>query len=136
MNVTTKNANILAGFRENMVNALTPKVYTGNTPPTNFKAGDVWKHDDGSISVATGNPNGGAFISTYNGKVSAIEGPAFGLNAETGEIDIINTTNINLMSGKTIVIAANDNVEITGNKAVNIGGTTINIASVKTEASD
>lgn len=136
MNVTTKNASILAGFRENMVNALTPKVYTGNTPPTNFKAGDVWKHDDGSVSVATGNPNGGAFISTYNGKVSAIEGPAFGLNAETGEIDIINTTNINLMSGKTIVIAANDNVEITGNKAVNIGGTTINIASVKTEASD
>jgi len=33
------------------------------------------------------------------------------------------------MSGKDIYIAANDTVNIVGNKEVNIGGTTINMAS-------
>lgn len=130
MSATTQNANILAGFRENVTAAFTPNIYTGNTPPTTFKPGDLWlNEEEGYYSVATGYSGRGGFTRTYHGKLAEIEGSSFGMNADTGEIDIINQTNINLMSGKTIYIAANDNVDIVGNKAVNIGGTTINIAS-------
>ena len=130
MSLTSKNAGILAGFRENVAEALTPSIYHGENPPTNFKPGDVWENN-GVIAVATGysGDGQGGFTQTYNGKLAEISGSSFGMNAETGEIDIINETNINLMSGKDLYIAANDNVNIVGNKAVNIGGTAINMAS-------
>ena len=130
MGLTTENASILAGFRENVLAAMTPKIFTGSTPPTEFKPGDIWINDEqGYRSVATGYGSRGGFTRTYDGKLAEISGSSFGINADTGEIDIINETNINLMSGKTIYIAAGDNVDIVGNESVNIGGTTINIAS-------
>lgn len=130
MSTTTKNSTLLAGFRENVTAALSPKIFTGSAQPTTFKPGDIWiNEEDNTRMVATGYSGRGGFTQTYNGKLAEISGSHFGLNAETGDIDIINETNINLMSGKDIQIAAGDNVNIVGNKSVNIGGTTINMAS-------
>lgn len=130
INLTSENSSILAGFRENVAAALSPVVYTGNVQPTNFKPGDIWITEDNNTYVATGySTSSGGFTQTHEGKLSEISGQSFGFNAETGEIDIINETTINMMSGKDINIMAGDTVNIVGNKEVNIGGTTINMAS-------
>lgn len=129
---TTKNANILAGFKENITKALTPSVYYGNVQPSTFKPGDIWINDsESAIYVATGYSGSsmGGFTRTRDGKLSEISGASLNINAETGNVDIIAETQINLMSGKDVYIAAGDTVNIVGNREVNIGGTTINMAS-------
>jgi len=57
MNLTTANSNILAGFRERVAASLTPKVFYGNTPPSDFKPGDIWiNEEEGYRGVAMGYP--------------------------------------------------------------------------------
>ena len=135
--LTTKNASILAGFRENVAAALTPKVYRGNSQPSSYKPGDIWIDDDGNYAVAMSyDRDGGIFVRTHDGKLTEISGASMDINADTGTIDILAETKINLMSGKNIYIAAGDSVDIVGNKSVNIGGTTINMASTHITSSD
>lgn len=130
MGLTTENASILAGFRENVLASMTPKIFTGDTPPTNFKPGDIWINDnDGYRGVATGYGGSGGFVRTYDGKLCEITGASLNIDAATGTIDILGQTAINLKSGQDIYIAANDTVNIVGNNEVNIGGASINIIS-------
>ena len=125
---TTKNANILAGFRESITEAMTPTVYTGTAQPSTFKPGDIWINGD-YTAVATGYNGTGGFTRTHDGSLAQITGTSLDIDAEEGKIDILAETEINLMSGKDVNIAAGDTVNIVGNKEVNIGGTTINMAS-------
>jgi hypothetical protein len=64
--VSIDNANTLSSFRENIAAAFTPTIYTGPTPPANFKAGDVWINSEGdtdarSVAIA-GSAAGGSFV--------------------------------------------------------------------------
>jgi len=80
--------------------------------------------------VATGySSSNGGFTKTHDGTIAEIRGANVTWDANTGVVDITGEHKINLMSGQDIYIAANDNVDIVGNKEVNIGGSTINIAS-------
>lgn len=128
LDLTTENANILRNFRENVAASLTPKVFTGDVAPTIFKPGDIWLNDD-FHAVATGYSGIGGFTKVFNGKLAEIAGANVSFDANTGVVDILGETKINLMSGGNVYIAAGDTIDIVGNKAVNIGGTTINMAS-------
>lgn len=128
MGLTTENASILASFRENVAAALTPNVFTSDAPPSAFKPGDVWIHgENNDVSVAV-SPYG--FTKTRDGKLSEITGANVGFDAEKGTVDIYGQFNINMTSGENIYIAAGSDIDIIGNNTVNIGGATINLASV------
>jgi uncharacterized protein (DUF2345 family) len=51
------------------------------------------------------------------------------IDAVAGTVEILAQNRIDLKSGKHVYIAAGDSVDIVGNRAVNIGGATINIAA-------
>ena len=132
MGLTTQNASILAGFRENVAAALTPTVFEGPEPPATFKAGDVWKNGENFTAVAV-SPYG--FTRTYDGTIGEITSPYIKIHTDNddpdiGKIDIVGKTQINLTSGQNIYMRANDDISIVGNNTVNIGGSTINMASV------
>lgn len=134
ISLTSENAAILNTFRENVTASLTPKIFTGSTPPEVFKPGDIWIDEtNGYQAVATGYNGRGGFTRTHDGQLAAITGASLDIDAEAGSINILAETEINLMSGQNIYIAAGDTVDIVGNKAVNIGGTTINMASCSIE---
>lgn len=68
---------------------------------------------------------------TYDYSLAAIKGAAFNIDAVDGTIQLLASKRIDLKSGGTIYLAANDSVNIVGNEEVNIGGATINIASYR-----
>ena len=137
-----KNAGILAGFVENIAADLTPHIVTSKTQPKDFKVGDVWNQidDDGNIigryvATTSSSSAAGGYTRTFDGTLAAIKGAALNIDAAAGTLEILAENRIDMKSGGNIYIAANENVDIVGNKAVNIGGTTINIASASANGS-
>ena len=135
-NLNLKNSSILAGFIENITADLTPKVVTSRTQPTSYKVGDVWNEvdTDGKIiarHVATSSSTDSAqgYTKTFDGTLSSIKGANMEYDAVEGTVDIYGEHNIQLRSGQHVYIGAGDSVDIVGNRAVNIGGATINIAA-------
>ena len=132
VNLNSKNADILGGFISDIRASLTPVVYTGSEPPENFKTGDVWINGD-YIGVATSpSDSGGNFTRTHDGTLAQIKGAAMEQDAEAGTINIKAENEINIASGGYLSLAG-QSVDIVGNDYVNIGGATINIASVTKE---
>ena len=134
--VTLKNAEILGGFVENISSKLTPRVFNSREQPERYKVGDIWNEVDayGNVigrHVATSNSDDSfhGFTKTYDGTLAQIRGAGMDLDAATGTVEIFARNQINIKSGGNIYIAANDRVDIVGNREVNIGGTTINIAA-------
>lgn len=137
--LTLKNANILAGFVENIQGSLTPTVYNSKTKPESFKTGDIWNQidDNGKVIgayVAISGTDGGSegFARTYDGTLASIKGANMSYDAVAGTVDIYGEHNIDLRSGEHVYIAAGDSVDVVGNRAVNIGGATINIVANNT----
>lgn len=140
-NLTMNNASILAGFTQNITSELTPTVFTQHTEPTGFKVGDIWEKTKSEIDntiigyyVATADYTnsspGSGFTRTYDGTLASIKGASLNIDTVEGKVEILAQNTINMKSGGNIYIAANENVEIVGNKAVNIGGTQINLCSL------
>lgn len=133
--LSAKNAAILQGFADQVISELTPKVHQSATKPLNFKPGDIWIDGAGNHYIATAfsgesGVNGtSGFVRTQDGSLSAITGAALDINAADGIVDLKAANQINIRSGNSVYIAADEKVDIVGNKEVNIGGTTINIAA-------
>ena len=142
--LTLDNANILSGFAQNVMAELTGQVFRSAEKPMSFSPGDIWIQEDehGNIIaryVATSrsedlNDTTGTngFVRTYDGKLASITGASLNVNADDGIIDITAKNNINIMSGGYLYLASND-IDIVGNHSVNIGGATINIATLTEE---
>ena len=146
--ISTKNASILSGFAQEVQKELTVKVTTSSTKPDTFKPGDIWIQTDPndpsniigryvatylSSEIDNDRSGIGGFVRTYDGTLASITGAGMEVDAENGKVDIYAQNELTLRSGNHIYIGANDAVDIIGNKSVNIGGTTINIAA---DASD
>ena len=133
-----RNSEILSGFVYNIASELTPKTTYSQTKPDNYKIGDVWIQLDENgkevgryvaTSDSTGESSFNGFTRTYDGTLAAITGASLDVDAVEGIVNILAHNEINIKSGGDIDIFAKDNVNIVGNQAVNIGGTTINIGS-------
>ena len=128
--LTEKNASILSGFAANVAQELSVSVFESANKPTSFKPGDIWIDNEGNHYVATGSSatsgTGGTagFVRTYDGTLASMEGAALNVNADDGEITIKAVNNVSISSA---------DVNIVGNRSVNIGGTTINIAAESNE---
>lgn len=131
--LTEKNASILSGFATNVAQELSVSVFESANKPTSFKPGDIWIDNEGNHYVATGSSatsgTGGTagFVRTYDGTLASMEGAALNVNADDGEITIKAVNNVSVSAA---------DVNIVGNKSVNIGGTTINIGSTSTLTED
>lgn len=138
-----KNAEILAGFVENIAADLTPNIVTSQTQPTDFKVGDVWNQVDanGNIIgryVATSNSEGaaGGYTRTFDGSLASITGASLNVDAVAGTIELLAQNRIDMKSGGNIYIAANENIDMVGNNQVNIGGGEVNICAMHTVNED
>ena len=134
--LTLENANILSGFVENIAQDLTPHVYYGTTPPDKARTGDIFYQTDPETGEVVGqwlgNTNGG-FTKTFDGKLSEITGAAMNIDAKKGVIEILSGSRIDMKTGGDLYIAANENINIVGNKSVNIGGGAISIAALASD---
>ena len=127
LNLNSQNAQIFSTFIKNIRVQTTPAVFTGDpTKITGFKAGDICYGEDGRTYIAA---SGDAFMPVYDGNVSKIVGASVDWDANLGIVNIEGATQIKINSGNNIDIAADANINIIGNKSVNIGGATINIGS-------
>lgn len=127
LNLNSQNAQIFSTFIKNIRAQTTPAVFTGDpTKITGFKAGDICYGEDGRTYIAA---SGDAFMPVYDGNVSKIVGATVEWDANLGTVNIVGATEIKINSGNNIDIAADANINIIGNKSVNIGGATINIGS-------
>lgn len=149
--LTQENAGILNNFASQVISELSPKVTRGVNQPSNFKVGDIWveveevpntnpkEYREVGRYVATSDSlhsmNGYGFTRTYDGTLAAIQGASLNIDAVSGQLEILAENRIDMKSGGNIYIAANEKVDIVGNKAVNIGGTTINIGSTVIDGS-
>ena len=131
-----RNGDVLSGFLQNIQGGLTPRVINSKEQPIIFKVGDIWNQldDNGNVIgryVATSSAQDSAsgFTRTYDGSLASIKGAALEVDTVAGTVNILASNRIDMKSGGDIYIAANENVDIVGNKSVNIGGTTINIGS-------
>ena len=139
--LTLRNAEILQGFVSNISEELTPKVVNSQNQPTEFKVGDVWNKIDPAtgevigryVATSSSEDSSNGFTRTYDGTLAAIRGASLDVDAVAGTISLEAENRIDIKSGSDLYIAANNKVDIVGNKEVNIGGTTINIAAATTE---
>ena len=146
--LSEEGAAILGGLSRNVAEDLAVHIYTGATRPSKFKMGDLWikteTDEDGNTytkrMVATSNsgnlafnrkvdPATTGFTTTYDGSLASITGANMAYDAEEGTVDIYGEHNIDIKSGGSIYIGANDHIAMVGNKTVNIGGSRINIIS-------
>lgn len=127
LDLNSANAQILGTFVKNIAAQTKPQVYTGDpSTVTDFKPGDICYAPDGRVYMAA---SGDAFMPVYDGNVSKIVGASVEWDADAGTVNIEGATQIDIKSGNNIGIAANADINIIGNKSVNIGGATINIGS-------
>jgi len=68
---------------------------------------------------------------TYDGSLAEIKGAKINEDAVNGVIEILGEHRIDVKSGGTLYLAANDSVDILSNNEVNIGGKYINIGSAQ-----
>ena len=140
--LSLKNAEILGSFVQDVASELTPKVYTSTSKPVSFKPGDIWfeplgdgnynryvaTYDSNMLSSSGTSLSTGGFVRTHDGTLASITGAGMDIDAEKGLIDIYAQSEIKLRSGNHLYVAADDTVDIVGNKQVNIGGGSVNIA--------
>ena len=141
---------VLSDFKEDVVNNLTPIATTGTSHNALFKPGDVWNrtvNNDNTVTetyiavsywnkVYDSEADAAEHVSetkgwskTHDYSLAAITGANFAIDSEAGTFDIWAQKSLTLKSAGTIYLGANQDVNIVGNENVNIGGTTINIAS-------
>ena len=130
------NATILGGFIENITAQLTPTVVNSQTQPEDYKVGDVWNQLDENgniigkyVATASSTDHVNGYTRTFDGSLASIVGASLTVDAVAGTVSILAQNSLEMKSGGNLYIAANENVEIVGNKSVNIGGTRINLAS-------
>lgn len=133
--LTLRNAEILQGFVENIAGELTPNVIASQEQPIDFKVGDIWNKTDARgniigryVATAGSDDSADGFTRTFDGSLASIKGASLNVDAVAGTINIEAENRIDMKSGGNIYIAANEKIDMVGNKAVNIGGGTINIA--------
>ena len=131
-----RNGDVLSGFLQNIQGGLTPRVINSKEQPIIFKVGDIWNQLDDSgnvigryVATSSAQDSANGFTRTYDGSLASIKGAALEVDTVAGTVNILASNRIDMKSGGDIYIAANENVDIVGNKSVNIGGTTINIGS-------
>ena len=131
-----RNGDVLSGFLQNIQGGLTPRVINSKEQPIIFKVGDIWNQLDDSgnvigryVATSSAQDSANGFTRTYDGSLASIKGAALEVDTVAGTVNILASNRIDMKSGGDIYIAANENVDIVGNKNVNIGGTTINIGS-------
>jgi len=137
--LTLDNARILSKFAENVAIELTTKIYRSTEKPANFKPGDIWIYTDEygnehrylamTDSSLSGSGSDFGFVRTHDGSLASIRGAKVISDAEAGTVDITGENEINIRSGNNLYLAANADVNIVGNRSVNIGGSTINIGA-------
>ena len=139
VSLSLENAGILGNFASRVVQELSPKVTKSTTRPADFKVGDIWIQTEAipntspveyreigryvATSDALHSIDGYGFTRTYDGTLAAIEGASLNIDAVAGTLEILAHNRIDMKSGGDIYIAANEKVDIVGNKSVNIGGT-------------
>ena len=140
--LTLRNAEILSGFVENISADLIPKVINSSIKPKDFKVGDIWNKVDENgnviaryVATSGSDDAAGGFTQTFDGTLAQITGAALDIDAVAGKISLEAQNQIDIKSGGNLYIAADDKVDIVGNREVNIGGTTINIASATNDGS-
>ena len=133
--LTLRNAEILQGFVENIAGELTPNVIASQEQPIDFKVGDIWNKTDARgniigryVATAGSDDSADGFTRTFDGSLASIKGASLNVDAVAGTINIEAENRIDMKSGGNLYIAANEKIDMVGNKAVNIGGGTINIA--------
>ena len=135
--LTTDNAGILASFADNISKQLSVQVFRQSERPSTFKTGDIWIELDESSNeiaryVATYNSNEvsgtGGWVRTSDGTLAQIKGASLDINAVDGILDLTAENEIRIRSGHQLYLAADDNINIIGNKQIDIGGANINIA--------
>ena len=133
--LSIENASILKGFSKNIATYLTPRVYNSPERPTSFKTGDIWNQVDehgtviGRYIATSGSEDGGdCFTRTFDGTLAAIKGASLNVDTVAGTIELLAQNKIDIKSGGYLYLAG-ENVDIVGNKQVNIGGATINIGA-------
>ena len=152
VSLSLENAGILGNFASRVVQELSPKVTKSTTRPTDFKVGDIWVQTEAipntspveyrevgryvATSDALHSVDGYGFTRTYDGTLAAIEGASLNIDAVAGTLEILAHNRIDMKSGGDIYIAANEKVDIVGNKSVNIGGTQINLGSTTIDGSN
>lgn len=120
-NLNQQNASILSGFAAS-VNGSGQTIYNSTTPPLSPQPGDIWNELDASGNVVSTNIYlaSGGWNRTYDGSIKSITGAKMDVNAQEGVIDIAAQSRVSLRAGSNIYIASDD-VQITGNSAVNVG---------------
>lgn len=139
-------AGILAGFARNVADNLKPTESIGKYPPINFKPGDSWTcvDDDGNVIGkylamvnADGIANAGQYDDhggwrgwnqTYDGTIKSIQGAGMSIDTEAGLLVLEAASTIAARAGNNIYLAS-DQIQVTGNTEVNLGGQYINIGA-------
>lgn len=132
---------IVSGRQSNLDSDYNPKPdsenpYINDTELGTYTAIAYWDEVYNSEAAAiSGAGATSGWTRTHDYSLAAITGAKLNVDAEAGTISLEAQNQIDIKSGSGIYIGANENVEIVGNKKVNIGGTTINIASSDTTES-
>lgn len=118
---------------QNTINSLSfesssPIIYTQTVRPTNLRFGDIWNETDANgnlinsyITMDESRSTGYSGLNKiYDGTIKSIEGAKLDIDAQEGSIEIKSASTIDL---------ASDDLQITGNHSVNIGGAKINITA-------
>lgn len=139
-NVSLDNASILSSFAQDVAGELSTTVYRGPIKPDTYRFGDIWiqtDEDDNEIGRYMATCNGSrtndttsGFVRTWDGTLAQIYGASLNLDADQGIISLLAENYISMKSGGNIYMAANERVDIVGNKSVNIGGSELNFCSL------
>ena len=144
-NLNITNAGILGSFVENIKENMTPATFTGTRRSSaDFKVGDIWKNGN-NVYLATQNskqlyPNGypddiltslKGWSLVKDGSLAQIKGASLDVNTESGKIQLLAENEINIGTSGLLKLAGN-NVQITGNKDVQIMGPELYLGSATT----
>ena len=136
-NLNSENASILGGFAAKIKNQFSPKSYTSTSKPASYNVGDIWNEVDPIthkiigryVATASSTDSAGGFTRVYDGSLASITGASLNVDAVEGTVEILAKNKIDIKSGGYLYLEG-ENVDIVGNKQVNIGGATINIAAL------
>lgn len=139
------NATILGSFVENIKENMTPTTFNGSSRnKADFKVGDIW-NNNGNVYLATENskqlyPDGypsniltslKGWSLVKDGSLAQIKGASLDVNTESGKIQLLAENEINIGTNGLLKLAGN-NVQITGNKDVQIMGPELYLGSATT----
>lgn len=144
-NLNITNAGILGSFVENIKENMTPATFTYFPRESiTFKVGDIWSFTNEGIAyeyLATKNSSqidynqredktkslkGWSLVK--DGSLAQIKGASLDVNTESGKIQLLAENEINIGTSGLLKLAGN-NVKITGNEDIQIGGPDVYIYS-------